>query len=164
MRLEKELTAGFCVPQSIEFNPFGDFAFAMTQELIKVAGDLTGVARDITHAFFVAVELFERHHGQKDIVLFKLEQRHRVMHEHVGVEHKKLFAVRFRTVPFGLLGLFFCNRRSGFYGRFRCFHLWFCDALFDCLFSNWRLFSFHCFCFGNIFHGGFFKKLTIFQN
>ena len=164
MRLEKELAACFCVPQYIEINAFGDITFTVAQELIEVAGDLTGVARDVAHAFFVAVKFFKRHHGQKDIVLFELEKRHRVVHEHVGVEHKKLFAVRFRTVPFGLLGLFFCNRSSGFSGGFRCFHLWLSNTLFDCLLGSGRLFRFHCFRFGNNFHGGFFRKLTIFQN
>jgi hypothetical protein len=38
----------------------------------------------------VAVELLERDHRQVDVVLVEAEQAHRVVHEHVGVEHEEL--------------------------------------------------------------------------
>jgi hypothetical protein len=38
----------------------------------------------------VAVELLERDHRQVDVVLFEAEQRGRVVHQHVGVEHEQL--------------------------------------------------------------------------
>ena len=40
--------------------------------------------------FLLAVQLFQHDHGQKHIMLFKVEQAHRVVHQDIGVEHKEL--------------------------------------------------------------------------
>ena len=57
---------------------------------VEVAADLARVARDLGHAALVAVELLERDHRQVDVVLLEAEQRRRVVHQHVGVEHEQL--------------------------------------------------------------------------
>jgi hypothetical protein len=57
---------------------------------VELAADLARVARDLAHALLVAVELLERDHRQVDVVLLEAEQRHRVVHQHVGVEHEQL--------------------------------------------------------------------------
>ena len=56
----------------------------------SVAADLAGVARDLGHALLVAVELLQHDHRQEDVVLLEAEQAHRVVHQHVGVEHEQL--------------------------------------------------------------------------
>ena len=50
---------------------------------------LTRIAGDFGQPFFVGIQLFERHHGDVQIVLFKAEQAGRVVHQHVGIEHKQ---------------------------------------------------------------------------
>jgi hypothetical protein len=57
---------------------------------VQLAADLAGVARHLAHALLVPVQLFERDHRQVDVVLLEAEQRHRVVHQHVGVEHEQL--------------------------------------------------------------------------
>ena len=37
----------------------------------------------------MVVQLFQRDHRQVDIVFFEAEQRGRVMHQHVGVQHEQ---------------------------------------------------------------------------
>jgi hypothetical protein len=58
-------------------------------ERVEVAAHLARVARDLGHAALVAVELLERDHRQVDVVLVEAEQRRRVVHQHVGVEHEE---------------------------------------------------------------------------
>jgi hypothetical protein len=57
---------------------------------VEFAADLAGVARHLAHALLVVVELLQRDHRQEDVVLLEAEQRHRVVHQHVGVEHEQL--------------------------------------------------------------------------
>ena len=56
---------------------------------VQVAADLAGVARHLGHALLVAVQFLQRDHRQVDVVLFEAEQRGRVVHQHVGVEHEQ---------------------------------------------------------------------------
>jgi len=51
---------------------------------------LAGVAGDFGHALFVAVQFFQNDHGQKNVMLFKSEETHRVVHQHIGVKYKQL--------------------------------------------------------------------------
>jgi hypothetical protein len=59
-------------------------------ERVELAACLARVARHFGHAPLVAVELLQRDHRQVDVVLLEAKQRHRVVHEHVGVEHEQL--------------------------------------------------------------------------
>ncbi len=61
-------------------------------QLVERARYLARIARDFRHAFLVVVELFQRHHRQIDVVFLEAEQRGRVVHQHVGVEHEQLGA------------------------------------------------------------------------
>ena len=61
---------------------------------VERAGHLARVARDFRHALLVVVEFFERHHRQIDVVFLEAEQRARIVHQHVGVEHEQLGARR----------------------------------------------------------------------
>ena len=58
-------------------------------ERVEVAAHLAGVARHLGHAALVPVELLERDHRQVDVVFLEAEQRRRVVHQHVGVEHEQ---------------------------------------------------------------------------
>ena len=42
------------------------------------------------HALLLVVQLFQRHHRQEDVVLFKAEQRAGIVQQHVGVQHEQL--------------------------------------------------------------------------
>jgi hypothetical protein len=57
---------------------------------VQRARYLARVAGDFRHALLVVVELLERHHRQVDVVFLEAEQRGRVVHQHVRVEHEHL--------------------------------------------------------------------------
>jgi hypothetical protein len=63
---------------------------AGTGQRVEVAADLAHVARHLAHAFLVAVQFLQRDHRQEDVVFLEAEQAHRVVHQHVGVEHEEL--------------------------------------------------------------------------
>ena len=62
------------------------------EQFVEEAADLAHVARDFRDAALVGVELLEHHHRQVDVVLLEVEQRGRVVHQHVGVEDEQPFA------------------------------------------------------------------------
>ncbi len=91
LRLEEQLAVGFLVTGLVE----RDAGLAVERgavgcERVQVAADLAGIARDFAHALLVVVEFLERDHRQVDVVLVEAEQRSRVVHQHVGVEHEQL--------------------------------------------------------------------------
>src|SRR5690606_19861815 len=56
-------------------------------EFIDEAADLARVARCLGHALFAVVQLLDDLHRQVDVVFLELEQRRRVVHQDIGVEH-----------------------------------------------------------------------------
>jgi hypothetical protein len=57
---------------------------------VQFAADLARIARHLAHALLVVVQFFQRDHRQEDVVFLEAEQRHRVVHQHVGVQHEQL--------------------------------------------------------------------------
>jgi hypothetical protein len=78
-------------------------------QCVERAAGLAAVARDFGGAFLVAVELFQHDHRQEDVVLFEAEQAHRIVQQHVRVEHEQLG----RTVGLALGARGGCLRRRG---------------------------------------------------
>ena len=66
-----------------------EVAALLRDQGIKRAAGLAAVAGDFRHALLVAVELFEHDHGQEDVVFLEAEQAHRVVQQHVGVQHEQ---------------------------------------------------------------------------
>ena len=56
-------------------------------QLVEEPADLARVAAGLRGALLAVVELLDHLHRQVDIVFLELEQRGRVVHQHVGVEH-----------------------------------------------------------------------------
>ena len=56
-------------------------------QFVEEAADLARVAADFGRAFLGVVQFLDHLHRQEHIVLLELEQRGRVVHQHVGVEH-----------------------------------------------------------------------------
>ena len=61
----------------------------VTHHVIEEATHLAHVARGLREALLVGVEFLEHHHGQVNVVLLEAEDRRRVVHQHVGVEHEE---------------------------------------------------------------------------
>jgi hypothetical protein len=57
---------------------------------VEVAADLARIARHLAHALLVVVQFLQRDHRQEDVVFLEAEQAHRVVHQHVGVQHEQL--------------------------------------------------------------------------
>ncbi len=57
-------------------------------QLVEEAADLADVARRLGHALLAGVEFLEHGHRDEDVVLLEPEDRGRVVHQHVGVEHE----------------------------------------------------------------------------
>jgi hypothetical protein len=57
-------------------------------QLVEEAADLAHVARGLRQALLVGVEFLEHDHRQVDIVFFEAEDRGRVVHQHIRVEHE----------------------------------------------------------------------------
>ncbi len=64
-------------------------------QFVEKAADLADVACHLGHALLAAVEFLEHHHGQEDVVFVETENRRRVVHQHIGVEHEQAFAFVF---------------------------------------------------------------------
>ena len=69
--------------------PIDLFLGRAANHVVEEAADLAHVARGFGEAFLVGVELLEHHHRQIDVVLLETEDRGRVVHQHVGVEHEQ---------------------------------------------------------------------------
>ena len=89
LRFKPEAALRFGVAEKRERNAGIDFAVVRFNQGVERAAHRTGVPRDVGQALLVVVELFERRHRKEDVVLGKAEERERVVHEHVGVEHKE---------------------------------------------------------------------------
>jgi hypothetical protein len=76
----RDASAG--VPYMLEITMLAD-------QGIKRATDLSRIASDFGHAFLLMIQLFKRHHGEKDIVLFKSKERAWIVQQDIGVEHEK---------------------------------------------------------------------------
>ena len=96
--LEEQLAAGLAVAGAVEGDALAPARGVARRhvggERVEVAAHLAGVARHLGHAALVPVELLERDHRQVDVVLLEAEQRRRVVHQHVGVEHEQRRAGR----------------------------------------------------------------------
>ncbi len=60
------------------------------EQFVEAAADLPRVTRHLGVADLGRVEFLEHDHRNEQVVLVELEQCGRVMHQHVGVEHKEL--------------------------------------------------------------------------
>ena len=58
-------------------------------QVVEEAAHLAHVARLLGQALLVRIELLEHHHRQVDVVLLEAEDRRRVVHQHVRVEHEQ---------------------------------------------------------------------------
>ena len=77
--------------------------------------DLACIARHFGHALLVVVQLFQRDHGQVDVMLLEAEQRGRIVHQHVGIQHEQLgLAQLVGHAAGGRLGTGFGALGSGF--------------------------------------------------
>ncbi len=92
--LEEQFAAGLAPAGAVQGHAFAHRGGVARSDgcgqRVQVAADLAHVARHFRHALLVAVEFFERDHRQVDVVLLEAEQRRRVVHQHVRVEHKQL--------------------------------------------------------------------------
>ena len=93
-RLEEELAAGLAMTGPRERQALAHVGGAVAAEgaggeRVEIAAHLARVARDLAHALLVIVEFLERDHRQVDVVLLESEERHRVVHQHVGIEHEQ---------------------------------------------------------------------------
>ena len=88
--LEEQAAAGLAVAGGVELQAAGDVGALGAGQGVQRAAGLAGVAGDFRHALLVAVELFQHDHRQEDVVFLEAEQAHRVVHEHVGVQHEQL--------------------------------------------------------------------------
>ena len=61
----------------------------IAHHVVEEAAHLAHVARGFRQALLVGIELLEHHHRQVHVVLFEAEDRRRIVHEHVGVEHEQ---------------------------------------------------------------------------
>ena len=64
------------------------FLVASLHQLVEEAADLAHVAGRFGQALLAGVELLEHGHRDVDVVLFEAEDRGRIVHEHVRVEHE----------------------------------------------------------------------------
>mmetsp|Transcript_6769 Transcript_6769/g.28486 ORF Transcript_6769/g.28486 Transcript_6769/m.28486 type:complete len:567 (-) Transcript_6769:681-2381(-) len=107
--LEEELALGLTVPGAGQRQALGHLldaaALEAGGELVELAADLADVAGDLGHALLVPVQLLQRDHGQEDIVFLEAEQRHRIVHQHIRVEHEELGFTRRLAAAFGRSGL-----------------------------------------------------------
>ena len=61
----------------------------VAHHVVEEAAHLAHVARGFRQPLLVGVELLEHHHRQIHVVLFEAEDRRRIVHQHVGVEHEQ---------------------------------------------------------------------------
>ena len=106
--LEEQMAGGCFVARGIQAQACGQVGILLgIDQCIQRAADLAAIACHFSHALFVGVQLFEHHHGQEDVVLFKAEDAGGVVQQHIGVQHKQaglaaaLFAHRAGCLWFG---------------------------------------------------------------
>ena len=80
----------------------GDLLRALRlDQLVEEAADLARVAAGFGRALLAVVEFLDDLHRQEHVVLLELEQRGRVVHQHVGVEHVDALAFGHHGFPEG---------------------------------------------------------------
>ena len=89
--LEQQVATRLRIACGAQSQALGNVSALRAGQCVQGAAGLACIASDLGHAFFMAVKLFEHDHGQEDVVFFKSEKAHRVMHQHIGVEHKQFF-------------------------------------------------------------------------
>jgi hypothetical protein len=87
--LKKQLALGFPVARGVELQASADVGTGCTCQRVQRPAGLAGVARDLGHAFLVAIKFFQNNHGKKNVMFLKPEQAHGVMQQHIGVQHKQ---------------------------------------------------------------------------
>ena len=65
------------------------FLGGIAHHVVEEATHLAHVARGLRQALLVGVEFLEHHHRQVNVVLLEAEDRRRVVHQHVRVEHEQ---------------------------------------------------------------------------
>ncbi|EOA05532.1 dehydrogenase [Herbaspirillum frisingense GSF30] len=89
--LEVQAALGILVAQLGERNAQVDGILGdVGHQRIQRTRDLARIAGDFGHALLVVVQLLQRHHGQVDVVFLEAEQRGRIVHQHVGIQHEQL--------------------------------------------------------------------------
>ncbi|MNN06191.1 hypothetical protein D3C81_1189730 [compost metagenome] len=88
--LEEQLALRVAVAERGQRQPVVEHAVGAGDQRVERAADHPRVAGDFAHALLVVVQLLERHHRQIDVVFLEAEQRARVVHQHVGVQHEQL--------------------------------------------------------------------------
>jgi hypothetical protein len=78
------------MPPSIGILAVGD------DDLVEEAADLAGVAGSFGMTLLAVVQLLQDHHRYEDVVFLELEERGRIVHQHVGVQHVDPLASRHR--------------------------------------------------------------------
>ena len=89
LRLEEQFAASRAVTGRAERQTRRDVSAVVPGQCIKRAAGLPGIPRHFGHALFMAIELFEHDHGQKNVVFFEAKQAHWVMQQDVGVQHEQ---------------------------------------------------------------------------
>ena len=77
--LKEQAAASGALAGGVKLEPPDNIGTADAGQGIKRAADLAAIARHFGHALLVAVQLFQHHHRQVDVVLFKAEQAGRVV-------------------------------------------------------------------------------------
>jgi hypothetical protein len=90
----------------MEGQPGDDAAIALAfDQLVDETADLARVAAGLGRAFLGVVQLLDDLHRQIDVVFLELEQRGRVVHQHVGVEDVDAFAFGHHRVGDSEIGI-----------------------------------------------------------
>ena len=116
--LEEQKATRTMVTSGRELEALGHVATLLSHEGVKRAAGLAPVAGHFGHALLVTVELFKHDHRQEDVVFLEAEQAHRIMQQHVGVQHEEpcrpgtRFACRAPAAA-GRSGDLRCDRVSG---------------------------------------------------
>ena len=87
--LEKQAASGLAVTCGVQLETLGNISAVCACQCIKSTAGLPGIASHFSHAFFVAIEFFQHDHWQEDIVFLEAEQAHRIVHQHIGVQHEQ---------------------------------------------------------------------------
>jgi len=87
--LEKQLARHALGAGGIQLQPGSQIGvFVGFDQGIQGAADLAAIAGHFGATALVAVQLFEHHHGQEDVVLLKAKQAGGVVQQNVGVQNK----------------------------------------------------------------------------
>ncbi len=88
--LQKQASRSVAAVVCMQLDAVLDVVLGCAYDFVEKAARLPRIARDLRHTFLVIVELFESRHRNVDVVFLEAKQAGRIVHEHVGVEHKQL--------------------------------------------------------------------------